>query len=422
MLKKTLEVTMRKRLRKNNITIQSKGSALIVSLLIVTLVATIATMISLQQQTQIARTSLILNNDRTYLYAKAVENWAIFTLLNNLQQANEQVNSKGNTIKDILVDELPKSFDEITVNHAYHIAGHLDDAQSRFNLNNLVKKSYEAQFVNLMLAVDPDLNYDKAKAIAKATHDWVNSPKTENNTNTIDILNGEQKNMAKNNSNASNATPANSSINRYYIKRQPPYRAAQALMSSASELRLVKGMTPALYLRLQPFIIALPKITPININTASAPVIASLGNGIPLSDAISIVQNRSSSPFNRVNDFLTDSMVQRANVSSVSITLNSTYFLVSSETKIGDEKNTLTTLLYRPLTKDNGDNDDKTSDNAQENDKTVINQERDKEQDQEQAAEQDKSDSEDQEQIQNQEQEQQSQKAITILWESRGGI
>src|SRR3990167_9163137 len=97
------------RKKTNPLYIRQKGSALIVALLIVTLVATVATVMTLQQQTQIAQTSLILNSDRTYLYAKAVENWAIFTLLDNVQQAQEKTASTGNDVSEIIIDTLPKS-------------------------------------------------------------------------------------------------------------------------------------------------------------------------------------------------------------------------------------------------------------------------------------------------------------------------
>jgi general secretion pathway protein K len=379
------------RIKNNPSAQQQKGSALIVALLIVTLVATIATMITLQQQTQIAQTSLILNNDRTYLYAKAVQNWAISTLLDNLQQAQEQAMNTSSNVNYIIVDALPKSFEEIRINHAYRITGHIDDAQGRFNLNNLVNKKYESHFVNLMLALDPALDSDDAKAIAKATREWVTRPPEE------------QKTVENNISEQQATTTAKSGISRAYLKHKPPYRAAQALMASASELRLIKGMTPSLYLRLQPFIIALPKTTPININTASAPVIASLGTGIALSEAIQIVQNRESAPFSQLGDFLNDNMTQRANISRSEITLNSTYFLVTSECQTDSEKTTLSTLLYRPLSPDKDDKNIESRDNNQEQDDNTPKQDHASEQSQTSAQEQ-------------------PQKPITILWESRGGI
>jgi general secretion pathway protein K len=343
------------------------GSAIIVALLIMTLVAILATMMTVQQQTQIQRTMLVLNTDRLYLYAKAVEAWAIMQLTQDIEQAKEQAVETGGNINNTAIDVIPLSFKNITVANAFQISGQLNDLQGKFNLNNLTQKKYEENFVNLIMAVDPDFDPDEAKKIAKSVHDWVSKPTSNNST--------EQSTTGQ-------STPANSAINKHYVQRHPPYRAAQALMASPSELRLIKGMTPGLYLRLQPFITALPKSTPININTASAPVIASLNHTIDLQSAMQIVQNRGDAPFNSMNDFLNDQTIQSANIKKSDVTMNSEYFLVTAQVNIGSDKLTLKAMLYRPL---------KTS-NSQDNTANVN------------------------------QQNQPPQPVVMVLWESRGGI
>ncbi|MGI9286223.1 MAG: general secretion pathway protein GspK, partial [Pseudomonadales bacterium] len=64
----------------------------------------------------------------------------------------------------------------------------------------------------------------------------------------------------------------------YYADLDIPYRAGNRPMLSASELRLVKGMTPELYQALLPHIVALPPGTAININTATVNVLRSMGS------------------------------------------------------------------------------------------------------------------------------------------------
>ena len=55
----------------------------------------------------------------------------------------------------------------------------------------------------------------------------------------------------------------------YYTSLDKPYRPANQLFASVSELRLVKGMTEELYLHLLPLVSALPETdTQINVNTA----------------------------------------------------------------------------------------------------------------------------------------------------------
>ncbi len=66
----------------------------------------------------------------------------------------------------------------------------------------------------------------------------------------------------------------------YYLKQHPPYLPAHQVFQSISELRLIQGIDRNLYQNLTPYLTALPEITPININTASKPLIMSLGNGL----------------------------------------------------------------------------------------------------------------------------------------------
>lgn len=373
--------------------LRATGSALIVALLIMTLVAIAATMMIMQQQTEIQRTSLVLNNDRMYLYGKAVENWAITVLDTDLQQAQSQNDAQSDELSKTAIDILPKSFNEITVDNAYKISGRIEDLQGKFNLNMVDDKKSQAAFSRLVMAVDPDLEKEQADAIASAVHDWVAKPKPPQ-------TNGTQQQPTTTQATAEIATtPANSAINKFYTqKRHPPYRAAQAPMASASELRLVKGITPELYLRLLPFVTALPEKTAVNINTASSPVIASLGDGIDLQSAMSLVQNRGDQPFDSLDEFYNDDTIQNANIPKDSITMNSSYFLVTAEISTGSEKMVLHALIYRPLPSgatdtqdnasnpaDNNQNDDSNTDSADADDNTTK-------------------------------------EKTVILWESRGGI
>ncbi|QUT07722.1 type II secretion system minor pseudopilin GspK [Sphingobium phenoxybenzoativorans] len=66
-----------------------------------------------------------------------------------------------------------------------------------------------------------------------------------------------------------------------YARAPTPYRTANRFMASASELRSVNGVTPAIYQTLRPWICALPTadLSPINVNTllpAQAPLFAML--------------------------------------------------------------------------------------------------------------------------------------------------
>jgi general secretion pathway protein K len=66
-----------------------------------------------------------------------------------------------------------------------------------------------------------------------------------------------------------------------YARAQTPYRAANRFMVDPSELRVVNGVTPAIYDRVRPWVCALPvaDLSPINVNTLlpdQAPLFAML--------------------------------------------------------------------------------------------------------------------------------------------------
>src|SRR5690606_724396 len=112
-----------------------------------------------------------------------------------------------------LVDAIPIHSPEQTVNE-YKIKSTIYDLQSRFNLNNLADQKYQKQFLRLMKLVLPDVNHEQASAIVKSTIDWI-TPVTQQN-----------------------------SLSKYYLDLPDPYRPAHRPMLNASELKLVKGVTP----------------------------------------------------------------------------------------------------------------------------------------------------------------------------------
>ena len=65
-----------------------------------------------------------------------------------------------------------------------------------------------------------------------------------------------------------------------YASLELPYYAADQPLSSLGELRFVKGFTPQIIADLEPFVTVLPaENVPVNINSGSAEVLASLSSG-----------------------------------------------------------------------------------------------------------------------------------------------
>ena len=137
----------------------------------------------------------------------------------------------------------------------------LRDAGNCFNLNSLVTESEGrylanatgmAQMVSLLVVLGADEN--TARAVAAAAADWADS-------DMFRVANGVE--------------------DEGYRAATTPYLAANRPYAHPSELRAVKGVTPAIYAKLQDWICALPDfvMSPLNVNTLlpeQAPLLAML--------------------------------------------------------------------------------------------------------------------------------------------------
>ncbi len=129
------------------------------------------------------------------------------------------------------------------------IAATLADGGNCFNINSLVTQQGAvlsarpeglAQFSRLMVMLGI-LDGDAAD-IAESVGDWIDS----------DMV----------------ASPRGAE-DQYYLQQDNPYRTANALIVDISELRTIKGVTDDIFVRLAPWVCALPTtdLSPININT-----------------------------------------------------------------------------------------------------------------------------------------------------------
>ena len=129
------------------------------------------------------------------------------------------------------------------------IAATLADGGNCFNINSLVTQQEDrlsarpeglAQFSRLMVMLGI-LDGDAAD-IAESVADWIDS-------DTVASPRGAE--------------------DQHYLQHDNPYRTANALIVDVSELRTVKGVTDDVFVRLAPWVCALPStdLSPININT-----------------------------------------------------------------------------------------------------------------------------------------------------------
>jgi general secretion pathway protein K len=209
------------------------------------------------------------------------------------------------------------------------------DAGNCFNLNSLVTESegqYSAsaagqeQMTSLMVVLGIDEN--AARIIAAAGADWADS-------NVTPLPNGVEDDG--------------------YRSFATPYLAANRLYAHPSELRAVKGVTPAIYAKLQDWICALPDpaLSPLNVNTLlpeQAPLLAMLfpPGKMNLTLARSYLAKRPSSGYESLIRFWTAPEIAALEPSSLvqgQVKLTSNYFLLSTIVSFGELKLTGQSLI-----------------------------------------------------------------------------
>jgi general secretion pathway protein K len=300
---------------------RERGVALLIAMVVLAIAATLSTAMIWDRELDVRRFANIKQGDQALEYALGAEAWAEQILRRDFQS------NQGNTN---LTQDWAMQLPSLPVEGG-SITGNLQDLQGLFNVNNLAsKKPGEAaaallQFQRLLvnLGLDP--------GIASAVYDWVNAGNQPSNQ-------GGAK-------------------DEFYTQLAPPYLTAQQPMTSISELLLVKGVTPQVYLALLPDVCALPLIDPgsasntvmhataININTAPAAVIASLNTNISLSTAEAAVQTRTQHVFQSFQELTVLGISAAGSIPPPTVT--SSYFRLTALVQIGDTQITLYSLLYR---------------------------------------------------------------------------
>ena len=160
------------------------------------------------------------------------------------------------------------------------IGGRIEDLQGRFNLNNLVTpeggvdEQARLQFERLLNSLGLDVN------LAGIVVDWLDAD--------------------------SEATFPGGAEDDAYAAATPPYRTPNWPITSASELTAMAGIEADGYRTLLPYVTALPSGTRLNVNTASAPVLASLSDDIDLAQATTLIELRGKSNFEDIDTVFGD--------------------------------------------------------------------------------------------------------------------
>lgn len=202
----------------------------------------------------------------------------------------------------------------------------LRDAENCFNLNSLVTETEgkyqpsatgQDQMTSLMVVLG--INENIGRSVAAAAADWADSDVTP-------LPNGAEDDA--------------------YRGAAKPYLAANRPYAHPSELRAIKGVTPAIYAKLRDWICALPEATlsPINVNTLlpeQAPLLAMLfpSNQMTAASARTYLAKRPASGYGSLIRFWEAPELAALKPSALvqgQVKLTSKYFLLETRVLLGE--------------------------------------------------------------------------------------
>jgi len=238
---------------------QQRGVALIVALLVVALATVLIAGLLDRGELALARVRNEAREAQAFAYEEGVEAYAARVLAQ--AAASGENTDSANSSWAVPLPPLPVPGGVLTAS--------MRDRNGCFNLNNLLDASGQPstiwlpKFQRMLRALKLDDN------LAGAVVDWMRATPTPDE--------------------------------RYYLQQEPPYRPAQRGFVHVSELRLVRGVSADVYARVAPEVCALPRGTPINVNTASVAVLMTLSSTVTEQLAKSIAQDGHAN-YSRVED------------------------------------------------------------------------------------------------------------------------
>lgn len=283
------------------------GMAVITAMLVVAMGTVIAVNLMWNASLDLRRTEAALAADQGLMYLQGAEAWA-----GDILRQDQVESSESDHLGEAWAYELPP----LPVDGGA-IAGRLEDLQGRFNLNNLVYEGVvdELSVLQFQRLLD-SLGLDAA--LAGVVVDWLDADSEPG------FPNGGEDGT--------------------YTANDPPYRTANSIITSPSELLAMSGFDVETYRALLPYVTTLPSGTLLNVNTASAHLLASLSEDIDLSTADSLVQERGEADFADI-DATFQGLVEPDVLRRIDGV--SRYFLLTATVTLGTHQTTMYSLLER---------------------------------------------------------------------------
>ncbi len=286
---------------------RQRGVAVIMALLLATLAITIVASLFWQQQVQVRS----IENQRLQLQKqwilRGALDWAGLILREDAKysSADNLDEPWAVPLAETRLDQYVESGRADTDIADATLSGNISDAQARYNLANLcangaINPAEVAAFGRLLsnAKLDPALAQATAEAMAAAQ----NKP--------ADVA----ANPTANPDNQPGPQPMN--------------------LAQLDDLLAVPGFSPEMLDTLKDFVIFLPRATPVNVNTASAEVLAALFETLSPADAAALVASRSTASFRDLADVTHRLPGKPLSASSSKASVMTNYFLVNGKVRM----------------------------------------------------------------------------------------
>lgn len=290
---------------------RQRGVALLVALLVVALAVILVAALLDRGELALARTRNALRGEQAEAYAQGLEIYAAQILFMSQSESPGPDTNASPWALPLPPQPVPGGL----------IGATMRDMNGCFNLNNLSTANpengkWQPIFASLLknLGIDPNL--------AASVQSWLDRNSNGSDTNT-------------------------------YLALPVPYRPRRDVFAHVSELRLVNGVTGDVYAKLAPYVCALPPGTTINVNTASVPILESLG--ITEARALRVFQNGRARYADVVTgSFMTDSQLPTNAPVLPLLSTASTYFLARGDVVLDDVPFAFFSLIERHVGGPNG--------------------------------------------------------------------
>ena len=267
-----------------------RGVALIMALLVVALATTLSSMMLWRQDVWLRQVETQRDLAQTRLIAGAGIEWARAVL------AYDARTSSFDHVGEAWAVKVPPSRVE-----GGEISGEMTDEQGKWNLNNLLSgdgtiSQKEQEVFRRLLRLR-----ELPPVLASTLADWLDADSEPSPDGAEDA---------------------------YYLALSPPYRSANRLLSDVDGLLRVRGFDANVVERLRPHVTALPGYHRVNVNTASAMVLAALIPDLSLSEVQQLLVLRKNIPFRDFADFRTRLPRLEIAADSAQLDTRSRYFSV----------------------------------------------------------------------------------------------